>query len=351
MPAAIRRVFGMVDDATAGGSEFDDLVAGLVPDASEFWPSNGGTFDRGITRTGREEEVRGRRASAPPLPFRAEPTMTIPANLYPSIFKKVAKIGMGGTPTNTGTAPAAITHAYPPLGFGATQLPAVNVQLIRDDLNHKMSGAAVNRFSLAAPLDDNATLEVEFWGLYFAHFATAAPTVAFTGLDEEPVFLRDAQMFIDGSMTAVPDLQGFEFSFTNNLQRKPYAKRNVVSQTIGTPPKLRRLWFPAENKVGASQDVTYGVTLGNTNTTQELAHDFGQVQKLVVELAGLPMTTTPVASKMIRITMYAGVHTGGGSEGLTAREDITSRFEGSAFYSDTDASDVKIELVDNLAGA
>src|SRR5687767_10367101 len=119
MPAVIRRGFGLKTDPVAGGSEYDDLTAGAIDDADTFWPVNTGNLERGITRTTREEEVRGRRAAAPPLPFQAAPVMTVATNAYPSLFKQAAKYTLGGTPTSTGTAPAAKVWTYPPLGFGS----------------------------------------------------------------------------------------------------------------------------------------------------------------------------------------------------------------------------------------
>lgn len=351
MPASIRRLFGFADDATAGGSEYDDLVAGAIPDASIFWPVTGGNLDWNIERTERNDEVRGRRAATAPVVFRAAPVMTVPVPAYLSVVKKGLRKTLGAADTVTGIpvgTPTHYNHSLGVLGPGSVQLPAVHAQMVRDDLNHKMSGSAFQRGSFTFPLDGEGTCEFELWGLYAAHFGTAPPTVSFTGLSDEPLMLRDAQVFIDGAAQAIPDLQGFEFSFTNNLQRKPYAKRNIVTQTIGTPAKTRKLWFPAENKVGSAQDVTYAINLGNTNTTQELAHQYGQIQKFVFECSGAPIPSTAV-NEMLRVTIYAGEHTGGGAEALSARDDITSRFEGSAFYSEADGADILVEVLDGVA--
>lgn len=348
MAANIRRLFGITDDAVAGGSSYDDLTMGAIPDASIFWPVTGGTFEPNIERTTRETEVRGRRAQSPPMPFRASPVMTVPVPPYLSICKKALRKALGGADVVTGTTPGPYTHTMGTLGFGSTQLPAVHAQMVKDDINFKMSGGAFQRAAYTFPLDGEGTSEYEIWGLYHANFALAAPTATFTGLSSDPLFLRDAQMFIDGSMVAIPDLQGFEFTFVNNLTRKWYAKRNVVTQTIGTPALTRRLWFPEENKLGSAQDVTYAINFGNVNTTQELAYHYGQVQKFVFEAYGGPISGT-ASNELLRFTIYAGEHTGGGAEALAARDDITARFEGGAFYSDADAADLKIEIVDGVS--
>lgn len=343
--ANIRRLWGFVDDATAGGSSYDDLVSGAIPDSTTHYPVTGGNIEFNIERIDRDEEVRGRRARTRPRPFRAAPVMTVPINAYRSAIEKIARKTLGGTDSVSGAAPAAITHNLAVLGFGSTALPAINTQLVRDDLNHKMSGGAINRMSLAFPLDGEGTMEFEIFGLFAAHFAGAAPTPSLTGFSEDVMMLRDAEVFIDGSGTSIQDLEAFEFSFTNNLNRKWYSKRNVVSQTIGTPSATHKLWYPEENKLGAAQDVTYAIQFGNPNSAQELARDFAQVQKFVFEVTGGPLGTTPAASELLRITIFNAVHTGGGAEALTAREDMTARFEGGGFYSEADSADIKFEVV------
>ena len=345
MLGIVSRLWGMKNEVTT--QSYDDLTVGAIDDADTFWPVTGGNAEKNLTRITREEEVRGRRAATAPRPFRAEPTMNVPVAAYRTALEKALRKTLGAADQRTGTPPAAITHRFDALGFGSTALPTVSTQLIRDDVNHKMSGASFNRFSATFPLDGEGSFEVELWGLYLAHFATAAPTAVYTGFSEDVMMLRDAQVFIDGSGTAIQDLQGFEFSFTNNLNRKFYAKRNVVTQVLGTPSQTRKLWWPEENKLGAAQDVTYALQFGNPNPAQELAHDFSQVQKFVFEVTGGPLATTPAASELLRITIFGGVHTGGGPEPLTAREDMTARYEGGAFYSETDAADIRVEVVNN----
>jgi hypothetical protein len=359
-----RRLFGIIDDATAGGTTYDVLAAAPVggtvnvakttgepPDASIFYPVTSADFEPGIETIDRNDEVRGRRAVTAPRPFRGAPQMTFSAGAYRSLIEKVARKTLGGTDTPTGTAPASITHNLSILGFGSTALPAVHAQMVRDDLNHKMSGGSFESMNLAFPLDGEGTIECTLMGLFAENFATAAPTATYTGFSEDVMMLRDAQVFIDGSGTSVTDLQGFNFGWTNNLNRKWFAKRNVVTRTLGTPAKTYKLWYPQENKLGAAQDATYSIQFGNPSSAQELARDYAQVQKFVFEVVGGPLGTTPAASELLRITIYGGVHTGGGAEGLNAREDITASFDGGAFYSEADSLDVKFEIVNATATA
>lgn len=361
--AVIRRLFGFVDDPVTGGASYDDLTttnfpAGSYPtfaagpppeppDATLFWPVTGGTIDQNIDRLDRADEVRGRRAVTPPMPFRSRPVITVPVNAYRAATEKALRKTLGGTDSVTGTA-SPYTHTLAVLGFGVTALPSVVVQLVRDDLNTKMSGGAFNRITMSLPFDAEGTVESEIGGLYAGNYPRATPTATYTGMTEkETVFmLRDAQAFIDGSGTAIPDLTGYEFTFVNNVNPKWYARRNIDSRVIGAGGNqlTRRLWFPEENKIGASQDVTFGFSLGNVNVAQELAQAFGQIQKFVVEGFGDPIASTS-ATETIRWTLYGTEVVGGGADAISSRGDLTSNFQGGVFYSTADGADIKVEIV------
>jgi hypothetical protein len=365
----IQRLFGLRDDPVAGGASFDALTTTNFPaatyptfavgpppeppDANLFWPVTGGTVDQNIDRTDRSDEVRGRRAVTAPTPFRARPVMTVPIPAYRQVVEKALRKTLGGVDTVTGTA-APYTHTIAALGFGSTQLPSVVAQLVRDDLNAKMSGGSFNRFSITLPFDGEGSVEVEIDGLYYGNYARAIPTASYTGMTETQsvLMLRDAQAFIDGSGTAIPDLQAFDFAWVNNVNPKWYARRNIDSRVIGVGGNqlTRRLWYPQENKLGGAQDVTFGFSLGNVNMAQELARDFGQIQKFVVEAYGDPIAAT-AATELVRFTLYGTEIVGGGAGAITARDDITSDFQGGAFYSTADAADVKVEIVNGTVAA
>jgi hypothetical protein len=345
----IRRLFGYAEDTKNGGSGFDDLTSGAIPDATVFWPVTGGSLDRNIERTDRNTEVRGRRAATAPAPFTAAPQMTIPVNAYLSVVAVALRKCFGGVDAGgTGTAPGPFVHNLVPLGFGATYLPAVHLQMVRDDLNHKVSGAVFSQVQLNFPMDGMGTIEITAPGQYYKNDPAAPPTSSFTGLSDEPLFLRDAAVTIDGAAEAIPDLQAFEFGFNNNTTVKRYARRNVVSQSIGTPAKLRKVWYPSENKLGPSQDVTYAINTGNTEAGQELALDFGQVQQLAFNCLGADIPAAS-ATEMLDIVLQAAEHTTGGAGDLSARDDITSRFEGGAFYNETAGADITVTVTNGSA--
>jgi hypothetical protein len=346
---ATYREFGIKDEATP--QDFDTLggVAPnkTIPDADTFWPVTGGDYAKNEERVDRNNEARGRRAASAPRSFRASPQMTVPVRAYPSIVKKALRKTLGGADTVTGMA-SPYTHALAVVGQTANVLPTVTAQLVRDDLNHKLSAASFNRASMTFPLDGEGTCEFELFGLFGRHDASAPPTTVFTGtgINDDVFMLRDAEVNIDGSVTPIADLQGFDFSFTNNLTRKFFAKKNVVTQVLGTPTQTKKLWWPSVNKLSAAQDVTYRLAFGNVNAAQDLAQEYAQIQKLVFNVLGAPITG---GTEILRVTIYGGVHTGGGAEALSAREDITQSHDGGAFYSESDGKDILVELVDSVA--
>ncbi len=426
-----------------------------MPDSSIFWPVNGGTLDKNIKTINRNDEVRARRSGTANRPFRANPVLTVPVPTYRTVVEKALKKCLGGTDVPTpGSGITSQLHTLGVLGFGSTQLPAFHAQLVRDDLNHKLSGCAMNRVHLNFPLDAEGACEMEMHGKYHKDFGGSVPTASFTGISGDILMLRDASIWLDGATevqtvglgsasagtitiqipagpgvaggttgsiaynaanavvqtamdtaigagncvvsggplpgvititfagsyagrdiptmvvtptgltggavtvattvpggVSIPDLTGFEFTFVNNVAPHWYAGRNVVTQTLGTPTQTRKLWFPAENKLGAMQDVTFAINFGNVNAAQELAQEFQQTQKFVFECTGGPLATTPAATELLRLTLYQATVLGGGAEPLNPRDDITSRFEGTAWYSDVDAADIKAEIVNDITTA
>lgn len=458
----IARVFGIIDDATAGGEEYDVLKTGspTVPDATTFWPVTGGTFDPGIERIDRNDEVRGRRANVAPAPFRAAPMMTVPVAAYRKVVEKAIYKALGSN-TITGGSTVPYVHTMKATGFGTLNLPAFHAQMVRDDLNIKMGGCTMNRFNLEFPLDGEGRAEFEMYGKWFSDYATAAPSATFSLGSEDVFTLRDAVGYVDATLpvvneaqqisitggptggdftltydgqttaaiaydaaaaavqtaiealsnvgtgnvtcaggplpgsavtatfvnelgaawgvdpvqmtadssgltggsspsvtvttatpaatygTAIPDLQGFSISFTNNLVRKWYAGRNIETRSLGG--RNLKLWFPAENKAQAAPDITFTLNFGNTVKSQEIAMWFAQQQKLVFTcVAGKLSAGLSAFSEAIRVVIYNSVTTGGGAEALTAREDITSAFDGGV-YLDSTGKDLEIQVVSDTA--
>lgn len=349
--AVLDRLFGIVDDATAGGKDYDALSAGAIPDADTFYPVTGGNFDPGIERIDRNDEVRGRRANVAPRPFRGAPSMTFPMSTYPKAAEKLTYKLLGDNTTTGGGAPTPYTHTMKAIGYPNVALPALHAQMVRDDLNIKMSGATINRITYDFPLDGEGTMEVEAWGKFFNEFATASPSPSYPGMGAtaDTLMLRDAVMVIDGESNPVNDLQGFSLTFSNELVRKWYAGRNVVTRIIGSPTSSKKLWFPAENKAQAAPEISFSMTFGNTRDAQETYLWYAVAQKIEVTVTGLPLGGAYTGNEAMKFILYCGTETGGGASDLSAREDTTSTYDGGVYFSETDTKDLEIVFTSSTA--
>lgn len=348
-----RRKFALGLDATAGGSSYDDIVTlasadpGGIPNPTEDWPITTANLTKGLDLRERANEVRGGRASPPPEPGRAAPAVTGSVPPYLRYFARALQLAFGTTPTRTGVAPAAFTDTFKPLDYGSSVLPARFLDIVRDSVHYKVSGAMLNSLQATIPVDGDASIECSWLALYYKELLASDAVVpaVFTGINPYTLKARDAKVFIDGSPTAVPDFQGLVFNFDNQLDQKWWAGRNRVPDGV----TCRLVHFPEENRLHQPQAVTHTMQLGETNEVEELKQDFSKVEKIVYEIEGCPMATTPAATELLRITLPGSVSTGGGAEALTKTDDITSSFEYGAFMSDVDGFDVKVEVVHNDA--
>lgn len=351
--SVLDRLFGITDDATAGGKDYDALggPSPSIPDATIFYPVTGGTFDAGTERIDRNNEIRGRRANVPPRPFRAAPTMVVPMSAYQTALEKIVYKCLGTSTVSGGTSPTPYQHTVSSLQYPDVSLPALHAQMVRDTLNVKMGGSTVNRVTLDFPLDGEGTMEMELMGKYYMDDDAASPTPTYTGFDQEAetLMLRDAKVYLDGSSTQVSDIQGFNLTFNNNLIRKWFAGRNIDSKTLGTPSQTRKVWFPAENKAQAAPDITFSITFGSTDDAQELALWYTQIQKFEFNVTGNPIGGGYTGDYAMDIIIYNGAYTGGGAAALTARDDITSSYDGGVFFSEQDSKDLEIIFTTDTA--
>lgn len=358
----IRRQFGWVDDATVGGSNIDTLRGGptpdptvepTIPDASQMWPVTNASVDKGIVLLERNDEVRGRRGNTPPLEFRQAPVVTVSGRLYHPIMKKLIALVTGGTPATTGTAPAALTRAYLPIGYGNIGLPAVHLSVVRDDQYDKIAGCQLAELALNFPLDDDATFEATFVGLYRRAITATPPAVDFSylspaGAASEFVYmLRDAQAFIDGSVSSIGGLRGYSLTFNNGLEDPDFwAMRNRLIKAATGTDRERLIWWPQRRKLGSAQTVTGQIMFSDVQAAEEAAHDLSRARQTVFEATGGSIATTPVARNMFRTTAYKTVYTGGGASALQRDGDVTTTYDFGVYVDESIGSDVKFELVE-----
>ena len=176
--AVLRRLFGFNNDPNSamGGTNLEAL-APPIADVTKFWPAHSANVAWNDVKINRNMEVRGRRAANPEIPFSMRPLVTATLPAYRSIAAKVLKCAMGVEGAIVGAAPGPYTHPLTALGYGSSQfLPTLNLQVIRDALNHKATGCAVESATLTFPIGGEGTLEITANALYMQQVPASVPT-------------------------------------------------------------------------------------------------------------------------------------------------------------------------------
>lgn len=353
----LRRAIGWVADPTAGGSSLDVLRGdprnrgpAAIPDPTQFWPVDTVTVNKGDRRVNRNSEIRADLDNMPEQEFKQAPVVTARGRVYMPLLKTFLRYVTGRRPTTTGVAPAAITTAYEPLGYGTVALPAMHLAVVRDDLYEKVAGCQLVRLRLDFPNDDLATWEAEFHGLYIVRTAEALPAAAtdFSYLNPDwALVLRDAAAYQAGSLTAMDGLRGYVLDFNNQL-REPdhHAGKNVLVVPAAGGDRERRLWYPAARRLSAARSITGQIQFWGASEAEEAKNDLARSEQFVFEVEGAPLSTTPASRQMLRSTAFNQQYTGGGPADLTREEDISATYDFGVFRSDAVGKALRFEVVD-----
>lgn len=352
-PPPFQRYFAMSADpnSAAGGSNLETVLAdtvgfpsGVIPDVTASWPDTTATFDWNPTRISRANEVSSVRAAKPDVPFKVAPVFNWTVDAYRYTVERALKYVLGAEAI-TGAGP--YVHALTPLPLGSTQLPSALVQLIRDSVNIKASGVVLESVDLAFPFDGSGTVQIEAHPLYATLPVTAAPTGVLSEPNALPMVIRDAAVVFDSGASNPITISEFRLGFKNNGNYdRQIAGHCIDANSIGATPINRQLWFPHYHKISARQTVTWGLNFLDTQQAQEVAAEWGQIQKIVVTI-GEPN----VAGNQIVFSLFATMLESGGVDALTATGDQTSSFNGNAFYSASDGKDVSVAVTNTLATA
>lgn len=343
---APRRGFGWVADTTTGGSPYDTLVSGAIPDATELWPVRTVDVDKGEARLDRNDDITGRRGQNEPQEFLQAPSVTVKGRLIPPIAQFLLKAWTGATAVKTGTAPAAITSKYEPVDYGVIGLPAYHLSIVRDDLYEKVAGCQLDTLKFTFPLKEHATFEAVFRGLYRKQETGSFPSVA--SIASSWVYLlRDAQALIAGSGTGIDGLTAFEIMLDNKLEdAEHWAKRNRVVTLGSGGDRDRILWYPQQRVLGADRSVGGSISFSDVKTAEDQASDLAKARQLVFEIEADTLATTPSSKRLLRVTGTRGVYTGGGASPLQKDGRITSQYDLGLFLDSTTGKDVKFETTD-----
>jgi hypothetical protein len=345
--ATWRRLFGWINDVTAGGKDYDALAAGAIPDPDFFVPVDNANVNQNVNQLTRNQEVRGLRGSVAPIEFRADPRVPFEGNAYALLVKKLVQKWTGATDSRSGTPPAAITHLFEPVQTG--ELPAVHLAIVRDDHYMKVAGAVLNELSLAFSMGDFAKVSGEFWGKYAKRESGSPPTADYSDYDRRGYLLRDAAVYLAGSGSSLAALSAISFALNNNhsdaIEDRFAQKKNRVVTDYGTPAVKRTVWWPYRHKF-LSHAATGSFTLADAVADEDLKLELAHAEQLVFECELEDLGTTPAAKELLRVTAPVIVRTGGGPEQLTDEDSLSSTFEFGMYIDPATQDDFKIEFVD-----
>jgi hypothetical protein len=349
MSDTIDRSIGLKRDTVADGSDYDEIVAnhtGDIPAPDHWLATTGGSFNKNITRNTRENEITGNPAQRAPQPWTARPTLTVPMVGYFDQVVRLIQQAFGLDPTRAGVAPAAFTDTLKPLPLRTSaEAPRFHAQIVRDSLTYRASGCVWTGFNLDLPAADDASIEGTLEGLFYQQRPSSEdPGVPSFSLPERALRLADVSVFIDGGLETVPDVITCGLQFTQDYDEKYDAGHNRVPDPDSPCSYVH---MPRRYKRRPRHTVTPRLTLGETNEVEEFKQDFSRAESLVFEIEECPIATTPAAVRMVRITVPKNVWTDGGAGDLSAADDITSPFTGTAGYDDVEATDIKVEVVHN----
>lgn len=350
------RWFGYTPDDTPGGTTLDVLDADPIATATEFVPVTTANVDPQPRNVDRNSLVTGTRANSAPVAFASDPRITFETLAFARLVRNLLPKAMGGPITSAGVAPAAIQSTLQMAQSGAS-LPAIVSTLVREGQTDRLTGTWLNSLEFNFPVDAEGTVSVEGWGLYHevddttsvAGDLPAGATV--TGGYHDAFLLRDITAYQGaGAGVQIDCLAGFGFTINNNLiddfQSRFCAGKNVWEHTLDGV--LHRLWYPNVNKLGP-QTITGRLDFGDVRPDRELRRILMHTEKLVVELAGSPLGSTPAADEMLRLVFYNQGPTDGGADALQREGDQRSSYTFTAYLDDVTGKDLEAVLVGSAA--
>lgn len=351
------RFLGVLDDTNSatGGTTYEDLVdPGPItyPTPANFFPVVSGSVDSGLEDRGRDDEVRGRRGSTPPLPWRAAPSATFRSRLYPGVAKWVAPRVLGKTVAPSGTAPAVVTSVFSPVGHGG-RLPAINLVMAREDQLDYLWGCWIDSAEFEFTSEGEAFVTVTVQALFHEAVPlggkTFTPNTA-TYLDPYAGVTLAAKTGPAGSLVPIDCIGNLTVSFNNQFSDDDdvrYCKgQNVLKEAVGSSYRYRH--YPTRHKLGR-QEITGSIGFGEVQPTLEERRVITTADVLQAEVTGNPAGTTPEADQLLRISLFAHVLTGGGADELGEEGEIKSSYEFSAHLDPATGKDIEIAFADSAA--
>lgn len=345
---------GADENSATGGSTYDKLtIPGPLtnPTHDAFLKVVSASVDPGYEDKDRNDEVTGRRGTSAPYPWRAAPTFTFRMRLVPSVAKLLYPRVVGGAATSTGVAPAAVTTAFKPVGFGDL-LPSFNLTLVREDQIDRLWGCWIGELETEITSDGEIFITVSGRALFHKADPTSGTFTPTLSAEQPYAGVMLKAQTGNGSLTAIDCLSSLSFTFNNQLSDDDdvrYCKgQNVLRTTVGGKYKYRH--FPTRHRVG-SQAITGSLGFGTTRPDMETRRLLASTEKLVAEVVGDPITpaTTPAADELVRWTFHSYVLTGGEADELVQEGEIKSSYEFSGHVDNVTGDDFAVEFVTKAA--
>lgn len=355
------RYLALKDDplSAGGGTKYDDIVASplalLTPVNADLLVVTSSQVDIGKSDLERTDDVRGTRSNSAPISFASAPSLTFSGRAWTSQVRKLLRKAMGGTIASTGAPPASVSSTVQMVQDQMGILPSMQGMLLREGQIDRVTGAWISEYTLNFPVDAEGTQEGNLMALY--HQVDDVGSVAGIPTGPAPAgqsvayMLRDVTAFQGaGAGVAIDCLGGFGLTINNNLstdfRTRFCAGKNIYEITIDGV--LHRVWYPNLNRLGP-QLITGRLDFGNTRPDREARRIASAADKLVVELNGDPLGTTPPADEMIRLILYKQMPTGGGADPLAREGDQQSSYEFTAYLDDVTGKDLEAVVVGTAA--
>lgn len=353
------RYLALKDDPIAGGTKLDDIKASalalLTPVAGDALVVTTAQADPGTRTLERNDDVRGTRANTAPVGFASSPALTFSGRAWTSQVRRLIRKAMGGTIASSGVAPAAVLSTLQMLQGQMSALPALQAFLVREAQVDRLTGLWVNELTLNFAADAEGTMEGNLMGLYHQVDPTASvgtlPNIIAPAGQAVAYMLRDVTAFQGaGAGVLIDCLGGFGMTINNNLsddfRTRFCSGQNIQDTTIDGA--LHSTWYPKRNRVGA-QTITGRLDFGDSRPDREARRICAHAEKLVVNLFGDPLGTTPAADESIQLVFYKQMPTGGGADPLTREGDQQSSYEFTAYVDDTTGKDLEAVLAGTVA--
>lgn len=350
------RWLGLAIDPTPGGTTLDVLATPgpiVIPDPTVWIPIEEATPDKGFTNTDTNNLGYGVRGSSAPLPFRARPKLTFTTDLFSKAAKLILPCALGVIGTATGTPPVAVKTPVRPADFGA-QLPTLIGWLVRDGQTDRMTGLAVDSFTITVQ-GGVPTLQVSLTALYHESVPTPGtlPTVSYTGFEPDQKYSGVMFKVLHGpelTETPINCIANFSWTFNNNLEDDEdvvFCRGQNVLTTV-TGGRYRRRQWPGQHVLG-EQSNSGNIGFGAPRQDHEDRQLFVTAERIVAAFFENPLATTPPADRTLRIVIPQQVITGGGADAYSRSDPIKSSYEWSGHIDPATGTDIVAEFVDTAA--